>query len=336
MVEQQFAQETIPSGEAQVIDNLTARLKAKIIQDNSSGIMRRDAHAKMHGLVKAEFSVAADLPAELQVGLFKEPKTYQAWIRFSNASGSLSPDKDNDIRGMAIKLMGVSGEKILEAEKLAQTHDFLLISASRFITKDVAEFDALVKALTGSLLEKICFFLGHWRVVFNLLLTMRKFANPLQIRYFSATPYLLGENAVKYSAIPRINSADGIPGNPEDDYLRLAMARQLRAGDAVFDFAVQLQSGSEAMPIEDPGVEWSETLSPFRKVATIKIIQQEFDTPAQNEFGEHLSFTPWHALSEHRPLGGVNRARKVVYEAISKFRHELNQVPRREPDGWDI
>ena len=90
------------------------------------------------------------------------------------------------------------------------------------------------------------------------------------------------------------------------------------------------------MPIEDPGVEWSETLSPFRKVATIKIIQQEFDTPAQNEFGEHLSFTPWHALPEHRPLGGVNRARKVVYEAISKFRHELNQVPKREPDGWDI
>ena len=49
-------------------------------------------------------------------------------------------------------------------------------------------------------------------------------------------------------------------------------------------------------------------------------------------FCENLSYTPWHSLPDHRPIGGINRARKVVYEAISKVRHDYNAVPRREPD----
>jgi hypothetical protein len=39
----------------------------------------------------------------------------------------------------------------------------------------------------------------------------------------------------------------------------------------------------------------------------------------------HLSFTPWHALPEHKPLGSINRLRKVVYERISNTRHQLKQ-----------
>lgn len=331
-----FAQETIPPNEAQFIDDLAARLKAKIIRDNPTGIMRRDAHPKMHGLVKAEFIVEADLPPELKIGVFKEPKTYQAWIRFSNQDGSINPDKDRDIRGMAIKLMGVPGEKLLDSDKHCQTHDFILISTSRFVTKDVEEFDKLIASITGGLWAKIVFFVTHLRVAVNLLRSMLKFANPLQIRYFSTTPYLLGESAVKYSTIPHLTKAYPISENPGDDYLRLAMVKQLQEEDAVFDFAVQLQTDAAAMPIEDPGVEWSESLSPFRKVATIRIFQQEFDTEAQKVFGENLSFTPWRALPEHRPLGGINRARRVVYEAISAFRHDYNKVPRQEPTSWDI
>jgi hypothetical protein len=45
---------------------------------------------------------------------------------------------------------------------------------------------------------------------------------------------------------------------------------------------------------------------------------------------------PWHAVPEHRPLGGINRVRKVVYETISKLRHDLNGAPRSEPTGDEI
>lgn len=331
-----LAQEAIAPGEAQCIEDLVARLQAKIIRDNPTGIMRRDVHLKMHGVVKAEFIVGSDLPPELRVGVFKEPRTYQAWIRFSNAKDSIKTDGHRDIRGMGIKLMGVPGEKLLERERNEHTHDFILISSSVFVTRNAEEFDDLVKAITGSLFAKIWFFLTHLRVAWNLLKSMVRIANPLQIRYFSSTPYLFGSHAVKYSAIPRIRTPDTIPDVPSDDYLRLAMVKQLKDGEALFDFAVQLQTDADAMPIEDARREWPESMSPFRKVATIRILQQEFDNHMQRNFGENLSFTPWHALPEHRPLGSLNRARKVVYGAISMFRHEHSRVPMKEPSSWEI
>jgi hypothetical protein len=61
---------------------------------------------------------------------------------------------------------------------------------------------------------------------------------------------------------------------------------------------------------------------------------QDCDSDWQADYGENLSFTPWHALPEHRPLGGINRAREVIYEAISTQRHTYNREPRREPDDW--
>ena len=336
MTTTQSAREDPPAGEEAFIRALADRLKAKIIKDNPTGIMRRDAHPKMHGVVKAEFIVEQDLPEALRVGIFKEPKTYLAWIRFSNQSGAIRPDIARDIRGMAIKVMGVPGGKLLEEEKHEQTQDFIVISTNVFVTKDVEEFDQLIRALTGSMLSKIGFFATHWRVIWNLIQSMKKYANPLQIRYWSTTPYLLGTNAVKYSAIPHVHARDEIPANPGDDFLREAMIRQLATGDALFDFTVQLQIGAETMPIEDPGKAWDETVSPFRKVATIRIPKQEFDGDRQREFGEHLSYSPWHSLPEHRPLGGINRARKVVYAFISTFRHQQNQAPRAEPTGWQI
>ena len=331
-----LAQEIIPAHEIQDTRDLAARLQAKIIRDNPTGIMRRDAHPKMHGLVKAEFTIEPDLPPELRIGIFSEARTYQAWIRFSNQDGNIQPDTSRDIRGMAIKLMGVAGDKLLEAERDAQTQDFIVITTNVFVTKDVAEFDGLIKAMTGSTWAKISYFATHLRVIWNLIKSMKKFANPLQTRYWSTTPYLFGETAVKYSAIPRVAHADEMPTKPGPDYLREAMVRQLLQREAVFDFTVQLQVDANDMPIEDPGHEWKESESLFRKVATIRIPQQEFDSEAQRSFGENLSFTPWHSLPAHRPLGGINRARKIVYDAISTFRHARNNVVRREPTSWEV
>ena len=328
--------EHIPDGESECIAALGERLKAKIIRDNVNGIMRRDAHPKMHGLVQAEFIVEANLPEDLAIGLFRDARRYETWIRFSNQDGTINPDIQGDIRGMAIKLMGVPGEKLLAEEKNAQTHDFLTISTDVFVTRDVAEFDGLIKALIGGTLRKVWFFLTHWRVVWNLKKAMIKFANPLQISYFSTTPYLFGTRVVKYSVIPHLEKADKIPVNPSDNYLREAMIRQLDKGEAVFDFCIQLQTNAKQMPVEDPGKLWDSSISPFRKVATIKIPRQSFISKARDELGENLSFTPWHALAEHRPLGGINRARKVIYDLISTFRHKKNNQPRQEPEGFDL
>ena len=162
-------------------------------------------------------------------------------------------------------------------------------------------------------------------------LLFKKVPNPLFIRYWSMTPYALGPAAVKYSAVPCSREGFKEADRQHDDYLRESMIETLNSSDACFNFMVQLETDAEKMPIEDPTIKWKEKESPFIPVAQIKIQKQIFDTDRQREFCENLSLTPWHSLPEHRPLGGINRTRKVVYMAISKLRHGLNAAPRKEP-----
>jgi hypothetical protein len=120
---------------------------------------------------------------------------------------------------------------------------------------------------------------------------------------------------------------------PTDGYLRRALRERLATGDACFDFMVQFQADPRAMPIEDAAVAWDEAVSPFRKVATVRIPAQTFESPARMELCENLAFNPWHALPEHRPLGGINRVRRELYEELARFRHERNGVDDSEPTG---
>jgi hypothetical protein len=152
---------------------------------------------------------------------------------------------------------------------------------------------------------------------------------PLALKYWSTTPYLLGPHAVKWSVQP--HAVQAAPPSDSPDKLRIALAHQLSAGEASFDFMVQLQADPQSMPVEDPRREWDAQLSPWRKLATLKLPSQKPDTPGLMEFCEHLSFNPWRCLPGHRPLGGVNRARKAIYDALSRRRHELNRKPAVEP-----
>ena len=76
----------------------------------------RQIHPKMNGCVKAEFIIEKNLPEELKVGIFKEAKSFPAWIRFSNGDTKPLPDWKKDIRGFAIKIMNVPGKKIVESK----------------------------------------------------------------------------------------------------------------------------------------------------------------------------------------------------------------------------
>jgi hypothetical protein len=330
-----LAKEYPPINEQKHIDSLIRRLRAKMERDYANSRTLRDAHPKMHGCLRGEFVIEPNLSEEWRIGIFSQIRKFPAWIRFSNQSGTVAPDSKGDIRGVALKLMGVDGEKLLPNETQETTHDFILISENRFVTKDVAEFDGLVGALTGGTLKLLWFFLTHPRAARNLWVSLKRIGNPLGIRYFSVAPYLLGNRAVKYCLTPCDAPEAFVPDNPSDDYLREAMVKQLGSRAVTFDFSVQLQVDGYTTPIEDPGVAWDEAVSPFRKLATLTIPSQVFDTPERREFGDNLSFNPWRCLSEHRPLGGISRARRQVYQALSQFRHERNEAPRSEPSVND-
>ena len=127
----------------------------------------------------------------------------------------------------------------------------------------------------------------------NLVVSLKRFRNPLAIRYFSVAPYRLGNKAVKYALTPLNPRVTPIPTRASENYLREAMVNHLASTDAVFDFSVQFQLDPYKMPIEDPGTTWDEAASPFVRVARLTIPAQEFDTPERREFGDNLSFNPW-------------------------------------------
>jgi hypothetical protein len=69
-------------------------------------------------------------------------------------------------------------------------------------------------------------------------------------------------------------------------------------------------------------------------VAKITILKQQFNSAEQQQFCEDLSFSPWNALEAHRPIGALNRARRVVYEASSSYRHQVNKTQIPQTLDW--
>ena len=336
--------ESVPAGEAAQIDQIVALHRdVQEKSDRKISPVPRGQHPKQHGVVRAQFVVEPALPARFRYGIFSASRTYEALIRFSN--GRSQDDSKPDSHGMAIKLLGVGGEKVLATEKAAKTQDFVMIDHPVFFVKNVQDYVPLMKnfhsVATGNVLSKS---LAGIEILFspNYKYRMLREAgsklpdSPLQTRYWSTTPSKLGSGAMKFSARPNLAGAPPAPKSQFKDKLRLAMSSQLHQREAVFDFLVQLQTDPVTMPVEDPTVPWDESAAPFTKVATIRIPIQSFESKEQMEFGENLSFTPWHSVADLRPLGGINRTRKKVYAAISECRHELNAVKEREPSLADL
>jgi hypothetical protein len=317
---------------------LSVVIEESIRKQYSAGSARRDAHPKAHGCVNAEIHIVETLSETLSKGMFVPGKTYQAWIRFSNGSGDPThADIKRDARGMAIKVLGVPGKKLLDDEAQATTQDFVMINHPVFFATDPVRYlrfmnDANSDHFYRKLL--IPFDLGAKGTRIALETRSSKISNPLQTRYWSMVPYQLGtgleRQAVKYSVRPCSTVVDPMPKEPSHDFLRAALRDTLQSADACMEFLVQPRTSS-SMDVEDSRIEWKEAQAPFSKVATIRIPRQTFDTPQQNEFCENLSFTPWHALPEHKPLGVTNRLRKVIYDHISRVRHEMNDTQREEP-----
>ncbi|WP_375038419.1 catalase family protein [Acinetobacter sp. RW6] len=330
--------EKLQPNEEVLAQNIAQVIEKSIREQYTAGNALRDAHPKAHGCVRAEFHVSKNIPAQFAKGVFIPDQSYQAWIRFSNASNDASSaDIDKDARGIAIKLLGVSGEKILESEKQATTQDFIMINHPVFFANDAKRYLSFINDVNShNMIRKlhIPFALGFKGTMNALGARNSQIVNPLYARYWSMVPYHLGlgndRQAVKYSVRACSVTANNLPKNPSHDFLREALKNTLQQTDACMEFLIQPRTSSQ-MLVEDSMTEWDEKAAPFYQVATIHIPKQNFDTPEQNKFCEDLSFTPWHALPAHKPLGAVNRMRKVIYENISRVRHDMNSAPRQEP-----
>lgn len=330
-----IAEERTLPREKECADKIVALMSAFMRDNYPPGEVQRAGNTKTYGVVRGEFKVLSGLPSELRHGVFARPKSYPAWVRFAGPGPLAPPDiNDNGVLSFAIKLMGVPGPKLSPDEK--QTQDFLGISAPTFTTPDVvANVDLQRQVGAGT---PLFYFLdprkSHLMDLIMQGLYSRTQSNPLEASYFSCVPYLLGEGqAMQYSLRPKSGRRTRAPLNPSDNYLREAMARTLTDRKVVFEFCVQLQRDPDRMPIENASVRWPEDLSPHVQVAELALPVQQFDSQAQLDFAGNLSFNPWHAIPEHRPLGSQNRARRVIYQRLSEARQQMNLERRIEPTG---
>lgn len=302
------------------------------------GGAERGGNTKTHGIVRGEFIVHDDIPSETKHGIFAKPGIYKTWVRFSGPGPYITPDIDDvGFLSVSMKLMGIPGPKLMEEEE--HTIDWTAVCTPTFVTQNTR---ANAQLQEWSLKNAQIFHFLNLREPHVLDLIMQSLfiktqSSPFEAPYFSCVPYLLGEGrAMQYSLWPksaRKTPIPCLPFRPPDDYLRAAMVKSLAAGDVEFEYRIQLQTDSFLMPIENNGVLWPEKLSPRVTVATLRLPQQKFDSPAQMEFAKKLSYNPWHTIAGHRPLGNQNRARKRMYYELSKLRHSMNSAPHFEPTG---
>ena len=320
--------ETLEADEEKNVAHIIEVMRRKLQKDYAAGSTKRDAHPKHTAVLHESFTVEADLPAALRIGLFMEPRSFDAWVRFSSASGTPQSDAVKDLRGCAIKLRDVPGQRIVESDE-PTTHDCLMVNLPTMPLGNVKLFhDAIYLGTEWSLLLFAAKMLltGRGHILKELQAAQTNPTSPVDIRYWSTTPYLFGpDRAAKYSLVPTSTTKSHWPATLSDDYLSDNLQQHMSEDDAIFDFKLQLCSDAASMPIEDARVEWREDKAPFVKLATLRIPKQQFRTPERDALSEALTFSPAHALVEHRPIGAVNRARMQIYKEQSAFRQQRDQ-----------
>ena len=336
-----LAQEKLLPDEDVHIQSIIDTMAEYMRRHYQPGTYQRAGNTKTHGILRGEVTIRGDLPDKMKRGIFAEPRTYPAWVRYSGPG----PDSPKDIKdvgfvSMTVKLMGVAGPKLLDDEKLTQ--DLLCVCTPTFVTPNIKENAKLQKQiLAGTPLFYFINPMDSHLLDFLMQSGWNKTQyNPLGEYFYSCVPYLLGEGqAMKYAFVPRskvYRKIPNLPFDPPENYLHNNMVRTLNEQDVEFDITLQLQTDAFKMPIENAGVRWSEKLSPPVPAATLRIPRQTFNSAAQMAFAHNLSYNPWHCLPEHRPLGNQSRVRLRLYSELSRFRQQMNHTPHIEPTGAEV
>jgi catalase len=283
----------------------------------------RGLHRKQILALTASLEIKKDIPDYAKVGLFAKPNTYTTQIRLSNGGMDRKADTVPDIRGFAIKVLGVNGEGALGGKTNSQ--DFLLINHSTFSLPDFESFIKLVLALgngIGSLFSYLIStygFIGAIKKMGDTVKTMGKpFSGFATESFHSAAPISAGDYAIKVKLQPTKTEA-----SKKKDSWAIDFRDHLKNGDITYDLQIQFFVDDATTPIENPTIEWPESQSPFITVGRLTVSMQDVDLENSSEFAKEINlakFDPWNALIEHKPLGQIMRARKHYYFLSQKER----------------
>ena len=315
----------------------------------------RAAHAKSHGILRGMLHVHDGLAEPLAQGVFAAPRTYPVIVRLSSAPGDVLADGIASFRGLALKLIGVDGPKVLPELADAVTQDFLFVNHPAFPTGDVRSFltaqrrlertahlpEPLQEALTTTsrLAADAVRAIGAGDPT-GLIGQGKPETHPLGETYHTTAALRYGDYVAKLAVTPASEHLLPLVGRHVDtsdaSALRDLVVAFFREQEAEYDVRVQLCTDLATMPVEDASVRWPEDPadggSPFEPVARLVIPAQDAFSPARRVYADEvLAFSPWHTLPAHRPLGSIMRVRRRAYDASARFRHAQNARAASEP-----
>jgi len=284
----------------------------------------RALHRKQITAAHGTLTVKDDLPDFARQGLFGAPASFDVTVRLSNGGLDRAPDRTPDVRGFAIRVLGVEGESAL-GNGPARSQDFTLINQEAFAFPGSDEFVAFVVAAAdgGAALLKFLFkrygLIGGPARMLKLIKSMgRPFGGFATETLFSAVPIACGPYAVRLRLVP--TGANGAAAKGANADWGTDFSARLAKHHLQWDLQLQPFVSEALTPIEDASVNWP---SPYTTVARLSLPRQDTASAKGQELAAEAEagvFDPWQALAAHRPLGDVQRARKVVYFESQKGR----------------
>lgn len=283
----------------------------------------RILHRKSLAHLKAKLEIFQDIPATAKQGLFKESKSYECLVRLSNGSLEIQEDNKPDIRGFALKVLGVEGKGALGETTNCQ--DFLMINQVRFSSPTALPFLEVVlnaalgpKALFQFFLKKLGFFATIGKLIEMNSIFNRPFKGFAFETFNTVAPHQIGEFAGRV----RLRSMQEPSKFESKKSYGKEFWETISKQDLTYALEIQFFINENETPIENASIEWKESHSPFVTVGKLTIPQcTESPAEFQSEV-EAMHFDPWNGLLEHKPLGNIMRARKIFYHLSQKGRKE--------------
>jgi hypothetical protein len=285
------------------------------------GPIRRAFHAKLlAGIGDGRVVFSQSLPSELRTGMLAPGATYPAIVRLSSASGLIQPDDADDLRGIAVRILLGEGE----------TQDLLMTNAPASHARDARQFMVVGLAMAGgrrlAAVPRLVLALGPWEALRILRALRRASSRPVASlateTFWSRGPFAIGSNAVKLILRPEARGAD-TSGARGSDSLRTEFVQRLAREDVRLLLQVQHFLDERRTPIEDGAVEWTEADAPPETIAEVILPRQDLeaaDAAERERMIDELAFSPWNAGGGLYPIGGLNRARRLVYPASARLR----------------
>lgn len=287
----------------------------------------RALHRKQLLALSAELEILGNIPDYAKHGLFAKAAKYNTWIRISNGGMERKPDREPDIRGFTIKVLGLSGPGALGKDVTSQ--DFLLINREVFGLKSSEPFVNLVVAISNGPLSLLGYFIrthgffGGLKAIGEAKASLtRKFTGFASEPFYSSAPLSCGPYAMRVRIVPSSK-----PNVESSDDWGKELSDRVKQAAITFDLQLQFFVDETVTPIEDASVNWEESNSPYVTVGKLTIPQQDSNSDAGKKLDaqiEAAAFDPWNALVQHKPLGDVMRARKFVYFASQQGRGSVS------------